>query len=167
MNKVNNDLLKQTQDNYALLTNTLIVKNLSITTMESCTSGLIASLLTDVDNSSRVFKGSFVTYANESKIALGVSKAIINKYGVYSKETSIDMARVAKEKYNTDISIGVTGSLGIVDPNNLDSVKGEVYFTINYKTENTYFISIEDQGSKFLNKVYIANKICEELMKLI
>ena len=164
---MNNNLLKQAQDNFALLTSTLIAKNLSITTMESCTSGLIASFLTDIDNSSKVFKGSFVTYSNESKIAVGVNENIINKYGVYSKETSIDMAIVAKEKYNADISIGVTGSLGVVDPNNKDSVKGEVYFTIDYKTQHTYLIIVEDQGCKFLNKVFVANRICEELLKLI
>lgn len=164
---MDNNLLKETQENYAKLTSLLIEKNISITTMESCTSGLIASFITDIDNSSKVFKGSAVTYCNEAKITQGVSADIIEKYGVYSKETAIEMAKIAKNNFNTDIGIGVTGSLGIVDPNNKDSKSGEVYFTIDYLKQKTYFLEIENQGSKFLNKVYVANFICKELLKII
>lgn len=164
---MNEYLLKQTQDNYHKLTSLLIDKELTITTMESCTSGLVASFITDTDNSSNVFKGSAITYNNDAKIAQGVNEEIINKYGVYSKETSIEMAKVAKNNYKTDISIGITGSLGIVDPNNNDSKPGEVHFTIDYKKPNTYLIQIPNQESKFLNKVYTANYICIELLKLL
>ena len=159
-------LLEETQKNYALLTNTLIERNISITSMESCTSGLIASLITDVDNSSKIFRGSFVTYSNNTKIAQGVRKKTIDKYGVYSKETSIDMARACKKLLASDIGIGITGSLGIIDPNNKDSVSGQVYFTIDYNETYSYFIVVDNQGSKFLNKVYAANEVCKELLKL-
>ena len=163
-----NDLLKITQDNYAYLTKTLIEKNISITTMESCTSGLVASFITDIDNSSKVFKGSFVTYSNEAKQAIGVSKDIIDTYGVYSSQTAIEMAKTCRKRYKTNIGIGVTGSLGIIDPNNSDSKPGEVYFAfdINDKIYD-YFINIENCGSKFLNKVFTANQIYKELIKLI
>ena len=54
----------------------------SITTMESCTAGQIASLLTDTSGSSAIIEGAFVTYSNEAKIQIGVSEKIINEYGV-------------------------------------------------------------------------------------
>lgn len=161
------DLLKQTQKNYAILTNTLIDRGITITLMESCTSGLISSFITDVDNSSKVFKGSFITYSNKTKIENGVNKEIINNYGVYSIETSKEMARACKNRYNTNIGVGITGSLGIIDPNNLDSEKGQVYFTIDYLKPNSYSITIEKQESKFLNKVYAANVVCLKLLELL
>ena len=48
-----------------------------ITTMESCTAGQIASLLTDTSGSSAIIEGAFVTYSNEAKIQIGVSDTIL------------------------------------------------------------------------------------------
>ena len=56
------------RDNYHKLTKILISRNLTITTMESATSGQIASLITDTEGSSAVLKGAFITYCNEAKI---------------------------------------------------------------------------------------------------
>ena len=53
---------------YENLTKQLIERNLTITTMESATSGQIASLITDTEGSSAVLKGAFITYSNEAKI---------------------------------------------------------------------------------------------------
>lgn len=113
----------------------LIEKNISITCMESCTSGLVASMLTDTAGASAIFRGSLVTYANETKIAAGVDAKVIEKYGVYSQETAQEMAWTAQKIYDSDIAIGVTGSTGNVDPNNSDSVAGEVYYAIILKNE--------------------------------
>ena len=60
--------------------------------MESCTSGLIASLITDTEGASAVMKGAYITYSNEAKVLHGVPKETIDKYGVYSYETAEDMA---------------------------------------------------------------------------
>lgn len=105
-------------------------EKLTVTVMESCTSGLIASMITDTQGASEIFFGGYVTYANSAKIAAGVDKKIIEKYGVYSEECAHAMALAAKNAFNTDISIGITGTTGNVDPNNQDSVQGEVYFCI-------------------------------------
>ena len=50
----------------------LIEHGISISTMESCTSGLLASAITDTEGASAIFKGGFVTYSNEAKIRQGV-----------------------------------------------------------------------------------------------
>ena len=71
---------------YHNLTKLLIEKNMTITTMESATSGQIASLITDTEGSSAILKGAFITYCNEAKIMQGVPAEILDKYTVYSKE---------------------------------------------------------------------------------
>ena len=104
------------RENYRKLTRLLIAKELTITTMESATSGQIASLITDTEGSSAVLKGAFVTYCNEAKIMQGVPAEIIDEYTVYSKETAGAMAKACRKAYNANIGIGVTGTMGNVDP---------------------------------------------------
>lgn len=108
----------------------LIKHNRTISTMESCTSGLIASMITDVEGASAIFPGGYVTYLNETKMKAGVDSAIIDKYGVYSAECAEAMARTVQKNLGTDIAIGITGTTGNVDPNNTDSVQGEVYYCV-------------------------------------
>ena len=109
---------------------TLIEKQTTISTMESCTSGLIASMITDTEGASAIFPGGYVTYSNETKMLVGVDEQIIRQYGVYSRECAQAMAKTVQEKLHTDISIGVTGTTGNVDPNNADSVQGKMFFCI-------------------------------------
>ena len=120
-------LEEEVREKYDDLVKYLIKNNISITTMKSCTAGQIASLLTDTSGSSAIIEGAFVTYSNEAKIQIGVSEKIINEYGVYSKETAAEMAKVCREFYDADIGIGVTGTFGNVDPKNKDSVPGKVF----------------------------------------
>lgn len=113
-----------------IITRFLIDNNLSITFMESCTSGLLASMLTDTERASSIFSGSLVTYSNKEKIAAGVDVCVIKDFGVYSKECARAMAWAAKGNFDADISVGITGSTGNIDPNNLDSVQGKAYYCI-------------------------------------
>lgn len=108
----------------------MIDNNISVSTMESCTSGLIASMITDTEGASAIFPGGYVTYANDTKSMAGVDAAIIKKYGVYSKECAVAMATAAKKNLNTEIGIGITGTTGNLDPNNADSVQGQAFFCI-------------------------------------
>ena len=104
------------RNDYKKLTKLLIVRGMTITTMESATSGQIASLITDTEGSSAVLKGAFVTYCNEAKIMQGVPAEILEKYTVYSKETAEAMAKVCTKAYKANIGIGVTGTMGNADP---------------------------------------------------
>ncbi|MCD7883696.1 MAG: nicotinamide-nucleotide amidohydrolase family protein [Lachnospiraceae bacterium] len=110
----------------------LIEKNLQISTMESCTSGLIASTITDYEGASAILKGSLITYSNEAKILEGVPSDVIEQCGVYSKETAAEMARSTKRIFHSDVGIGITGSFGNLDPANPDSVAGEIYLQVDY-----------------------------------
>ena len=71
------------RNDYKKLTKLLIERGMTITTMESATSGQITSLITDTEGSSAVLKGAFVTYCNEAKIMQGVPAEILEKYTVY------------------------------------------------------------------------------------
>jgi len=108
----------------------LIERNISVSTMGSCTSGLLASGITDTEGSSAVFKGAFVTYSNEAKVQQGVPAETIAANGVYSLPVAEAMAEACRSAYGADIGIGVTGTTGNVDPDNADSTPGEIFYAI-------------------------------------
>jgi nicotinamide-nucleotide amidase len=87
-------------------------RGLSVATMESCTGGLLASTITDVAGSSTYFKGGFVAYTAEMKIALGVDEGLVRRHGVVSQEVARDMARAVRERLGADLGIGITGVAG-------------------------------------------------------
>ncbi len=158
------NLEEKVREKYDNLVKYLIKSNISITTMESCTAGQIASLLTDTSGSSAIIDGAFVTYSNEAKIQIGVSEKIINEYGVYSKETATEMAMVCREFYDADIGIGVTGTFGNVDPKNKDSVPGEVFFAISTREGTvSFYCAVPEQPSRLYYKLYMANVIADEI----
>lgn len=121
--------------NDGTITRMLIEKKLEIATMESCTSGLIASNITDYEGASAILKGSCITYSNDTKIEAGVRRDIIEEYGVYSPETAFEMALTAEMKFMADIGIGITGSFGNVDTSNSDSMAGVIYYEIYHSHE--------------------------------
>ena len=82
----------------------LIDAHRTISTMESCTAGLIASTITDTEGASAIFPGGYVTYLNETKVFIGVDKNVIAQYGVYSKECAEEMAKTVQKKMKTEIS---------------------------------------------------------------
>ena len=161
-------LEEEVREKYDDLVKYLIENNISITTMESCTAGQIASLLTDTSGSSAIIKGAFVTYSNEAKIRLGVSEKIINEYGVYSKETAAEMARACREFYDADTGIGVTGTFGNVDLKNKDSIPGEVFFAISTREgTESFYCEVPEQPSRLYYKLYMANVIADEMISAI
>ena len=155
--------------NYRELTELLITKKMTITTMESATSGQIASLITDTEGSSAVLKGAFVTYCNEAKIMQGVPTEVIENYTVYSRETAEAMARACAERYNADIGIGVTGTMGNIDPANAaTSVPGQVYYAIIIQGEmKSYYVELDPQPTRLAYKLEVAQKVYESIMARI
>ena len=166
LKKYNESIIRE---HYSVLTKLLIKRKITITTMESATSWQIASLITDTEWSSAIFPWAFVTYCNESKIQQGVSSDTIEKYSVYSEETAIEMAKACKNKYHTNIGVGVTGTMGNIDPNNSQSsFHWNVYFAfcINDKVFS-YHIEISRQSTRLLYKLAVAEEIYEKLILLI
>ena len=88
-------------------------KGLKLSFAESCTGGLLASSITSVSGSSKVFTLGFVTYSNQAKIKiLRVPKRIILKYGAVSKETCLSMVKNLSKISMTNISMSITGVAG-------------------------------------------------------
>lgn len=103
----------------------------TIVSAESCTGGMFAAALTDVQGASQVFKRGYVTYSNESKIEdLGVNSETIDKYSVISEETAVEMAEKAMKKAGADLGISVTGIAG---PEDVDGKKsGLIYIALTF-----------------------------------
>ena len=163
-NKYDENKIRET---YRNLTKKLIEKKLTITTMESATSGQIASLITDTEGSSAVLKGAFVTYCNEAKIMQGVPAEILDEFTVYSKETAMAMASACRKIYGANIGIGVTGTMGNVDPANEEiSVPGQVYFAIDFDGKlDGYYIELPPQPSRLMYKLAVAKEVADVLME--
>ena len=153
---------------YEKLTRLLIEKKLTITAMESATSGQIASLMTDTEGASAVFKGSYVAYSNEAKVKFGVSAEVIEKYSVYSSQTAREMARVCADAFCADIGIGITGTMGNVDPANKEhSVPGQVWFALSIRGITTdYALQLPGQPSRLDWKMAVAQEVVCKLLEL-
>ena len=85
---------------------------LSLATMESCTGGLLANVITNVPGSSGYFRGGLVTYATATKIAWGVDPAVIEEHGVISAECAAAMARAVRDRLDANVGVGITGVAG-------------------------------------------------------
>lgn len=139
----------------------------TIATMESCTGGGVADAITSIEGASEVLKFSAVTYSNEGKIKMGVSKEVIDTYSVYSIETAHEMALNISREANSNIGIGITGKLNRADVNNNFGKDNQVFVSIYYK-DNYYDMVINvDKKSRKQNKIVIIDKIIEKLGELL
>ena len=91
----------------------LIKKKLKISFAESCTGGLLASKITSVSGSSKVFSLGLITYSNQAKIKfLNVNKNIIKKYGAVSYECCLSMVNNLSKISKANINVSITGIAG-------------------------------------------------------
>lgn len=107
---------------FRLITNTfaeneagklLIDNHKTLSIAESCTGGLVSSLMTDVSGSSYYTKANFVTYANEAKVKfLNVKEETLQNYGAVSIETAHEMVQGLLDNTGSDFAIATTGVAG-------------------------------------------------------
>ena len=91
----------------------LKVDELTVTTAESCTGGLVAARLVDVPGVSEVFKQGFITYSNKAKRKLlNVKKTTLKEFGAVSEKTAREMAKGAILASGADAAIATTGIAG-------------------------------------------------------
>ena len=155
-----NDKLEQ------VIADLLIQNNLTVSTAESCTSGLLASRLTDVPGSSQYFKGGSVCYSNELKINdIGVDKDLIEKYGAVSEEVAESLAKNIAKKNNTDIGIGITGIAG-PDGGTEKKPVGLVFVGIFYKN-NLYIKKYNLTPDRITNRELTVTLCLNEIRKIL
>ena len=91
----------------------LTKKKLKIYFVESCTGGLLASSITSISGSSKVFNLGLVTYSNQAKIeVLKINKNIIKKYGAVSYECCLAMVKNLSKISKANINVSKTGIAG-------------------------------------------------------
>jgi len=105
-------------------------KNLTLSTAESCTGGLLAQKITALEGASIFFKGAAIVYSNEMKVKLiGVNSETIEKFGAVSQETVQEMLTGALKTFESDYAIATSGFAGPVGGNELNPV-GTIYIGI-------------------------------------
>ena len=119
-----------------------LTQKIILTTIESCTGGMLAAQLTSISGSSTWYDKGFITYNNQSKIDyVGVKEKTINKYGAVSQETANEMALGAimhvYDNSQSNFSLSITGIAGPSGGTKLKPV-GTIFFAIANK-ENIIF----------------------------
>jgi len=88
-------------------------RSVRLTTVESCTGGLVAHLVTEIPGSSDVFEGGLVTYSNDLKIAFAdVASEVLEAHGAVSAQVARAMAEGARHRVGVDVAVAVTGIAG-------------------------------------------------------
>lgn len=141
----------------------------TIATMESCTGGGVANAITNIEGASNVLRFSAVTYSNEYKIKMGVSKDIIDKYTVYSIETADEMSRNISLFADSNYGVGITGQINRTDPANIVDKNNEIYISVYDKDNDRFYhetlIALNDTREN--NKKYIIRNIINMLEDII
>ena len=156
-------------NNFEILVKRLNELKKTISTMESCTGGYLANSITNINDSSDIFKFGAVTYSNEYKIKMGVDSEVIYRYTVYSEETAIEMSEAISKFTNSDYSVGITGQLNKQDDDNPYGEVGQVFISIYEKdteTHNTFIIEA-NKTTREENKQLIVDFVCEKLLEII
>ena len=136
-------------------------KNLTITTAESCTGGMISSAIVHINGSSKIYKSSFVVYSNDMKSALlNIPNDLITKNGAVSEIVALNMAKNSLKILKADLSIAVTGIAGPTG-GSIDKPVGLVWIGIGTK-EKIITNKYQFDG----NRLEIRQKTTYESLKL-
>lgn len=147
----------------------LIKEKATLAVAESCTGGMLASLLTEKPGASRFFKGGVIAYSEEIKTnELQVSKELIAKHSVVSVAVAEAMAVGVQKKMNTDYAIATTGNAGPATDNTTKTVgvvcvaiataKGVVSEEFNFgKPREKVILRSSNKALELLRKEIIKN----------
>lgn len=106
----------------------LCARGWRVAVAESCTGGLLASLLTDVSGCSHAFDRGFVVYSSGAKEQmLGVPRALLETHGPVSEPVARAMARAALDRSDAHVAVAITGFAGPAGP---DDTPGLVHFAV-------------------------------------
>ena len=141
----------------------LTKKKLTLSFAESCTGGLLASSITSISGSSKVFNMGLVTYSNNAKVKLlQVPKKTITKYGAVSHETCLSMVKNLSKISKANISISITGVAG---PNGGTKAKpvGLVYIGLKKGSK----IIVKKKYFKSKKRISIQKATVNQTLKMI
>ena len=111
----------------------IMARGVTLSAAESCTGGMLSEYITSVPGASSVFAGGVVSYSEDVKMkVLGVKKATLDAFTVYSAETASEMSRGVMELTGTDAAAAVTGIAGPGGGTD-DRPVGTVFVSVRYK----------------------------------
>ncbi|MBQ2983723.1 MAG: CinA family protein [Candidatus Gastranaerophilales bacterium] len=143
------------------LKNILIKNNLSLSSAESCTGGLISSYLTDIDGASAFIFQNFVTYSNDAKMEfLDVQKQTLDELGAVSEEVAYQMVKGLLKR--TDCAVATTGILGPTGGSEEKPI-GLVYIGLGYK-DKIKVIKYISKKANTLNRYKIKKDITKQAL---
>jgi nicotinamide-nucleotide amidase len=139
---------------------------LTLSCAESCTGGLLSSMITDIPGSSAYFKGAALTYSNSSKISLlKVRPETLREHGAVSEACAREMALGAKRVFASHYALAATGVAGPGGGTRKKPV-GTVCFALAGPAETASFTRRFHGSRKFIKKC-AANFALDELRKII
>ena len=146
--------------------NKLIIKNISVSTAESCTGGLLAYNFVKNRDSSKIFKGGYITYSNEMKVKeLKVKKSSLKNNGAVSYQVAEEMIEGLYKKNKTKICISTSGIAGPSGSTKNKPV-GLIYIGIRINKKNIV-IKKNFKGTRIQIQKKCVNFILKYLDKLI
>ena len=102
-----------TENNFSTIIQYFITHNITISSAESCSGGLISKMITDIPGCSAIYPGGVCAYSNEMKIKwLNVKSSTLEQYGAVSAETALEMAQGIRNVTGSDYGISTTGIAG-------------------------------------------------------
>ncbi|MCO8246178.1 MULTISPECIES: CinA family protein [unclassified Haladaptatus] len=144
--------------------------NATVATAESCTGGLIGSLLTDVPGSSDYFDSGLVTYSYDAKMRhVGVTREALDEHGAVSEPVARAMARGVRDVAGTTWGVattGIAGPTGGTDEKPVGTVFIGVAYAGEWGSEESYSVvaRYEFDGSRQEIKRKIANQALSDLL---
>ena len=131
-------------------------KKLKIAVAESCTGGMLSSIIVSVSGASQVFSMGLVTYSNQAKMSiLKVPKKIIHKYGAVSTQCCLSMVNGLREISKSNVCVSITGIAGPKGGSKLKPV-GLVYIGVkNGKKIVVSKIQFKNKGRSAIQKATV------------
>ncbi|MCH7321008.1 competence/damage-inducible protein A [Solibacillus sp. MA9] len=142
----------------------LFENKLTIAAAESLTAGLFQSELAEISGVSSVLVGGVVTYSEQAKtMQLGISAQLINRYSVVSSECASEMALKVREKFGTDIGVGLTGVAG--PGSHYDQPAGTVWIGLAIGNNPPVTHRLQLSGARNTNRLRAVKFTCSYLMR--
>lgn len=144
----------------------LLENGLTISAAESLTAGLLQAELAEIPGVSGALVGGMVTYTADAKVGqLGIDRELLDTYGIVSSECAGAMAELIREKFDTDIGIGLTGAAG---PDAHDGVPaGTVWIGFAFRNVPTITRKLELLGMRNTNRIRSVKLAFSYLMRLL
>jgi nicotinamide-nucleotide amidase len=159
------DIVAVDQDELAPVVLALLrERGATVATAESCTGGLIGTMLTEVPGSSKVYTGGVISYSNEAKQRfVGVASETLEQHGAVSEEVARAMAEGIRERFGSTWGLGVTGIAG-PEGGTEDKPVGLVHFAVAGDAATVHRRHVFP-GSRDLIRQWSANSVLDLLIR--